>query len=122
MSPRRISGLALRILRQFRHDRRTLALVFLVPLLVMGLLQIVLTSSSSSSLILGIVPPPDPFGTTLVQQLQSRLPSQISVKVVAPDAVDSTLAAGDADGVLVFPADLLAQVQSGASPTLTLRL
>jgi ABC-2 type transport system permease protein len=121
MSPRRILGLALRIIRQFLHDRRTLALVFVVPLVIMTILQIVLGSSSGDA-VLGIVPPADPFGTTLVQQLQTRLPSSIQLKVVAPDAVDATLKDGDADGVLVFPADFAAQLQSGGSPSVALRL
>lgn len=38
MSGRRILALARRILRQFRHDRRALALIFGVPLLVLSLL------------------------------------------------------------------------------------
>jgi ABC-2 type transport system permease protein len=121
MSPRRILGLALRIIRQFRHDRRTLALVFVVPLVVMTLLQIVLGSSSGDAK-LGIVPPDGPFGSQLVQQLQDKVPEQITLKVLAAGDVDATLKAGDADGVLIFPADFLDQIQSGATPTLTLRL
>ncbi len=121
MSPRRVFGLALRIIRQFRHDRRTLALVFLVPLLVMTLLQIVLSSSTSDAA-LGIVPPADPFGAQLVQAIQAKLPEHIHLKVIAPDGVDKALKGGDADGVLIFPPDFLAQLQSGSSPTVTLRL
>jgi ABC-2 type transport system permease protein len=121
MSPRRILGLAVRIIRQFRHDRRTLALVFVVPLVVMTLLQIVLSSSTGDA-VLGIVPPADPFGSALVTQLQDKVPKQIKLKVLAAGDVDATLKAGDADGVLVFPADFLDQIQSGATPTLTLRL
>jgi ABC-2 type transport system permease protein len=121
MSPRRIFGLALRIIRQFRHDRRTLALVFLVPLVIMTLLQVVLSSSTSDAT-LGIAPPADPVGSQLVQALQAKLPATIHLKVIAADDVDATLKAGDADGVLIFPPDFLAQLQSGASPAVTLRL
>jgi len=121
MSPRRVFGLALRIIRQFRRDRRTLALVFLVPLLVMTLLQIVLSSSTSDAA-LSIVPPADPFGAQLVQAMQAKLPEHIHLTVIAPDGVDAALKAGDADGVLIFPADFLTQLQSGSSPTVALRL
>jgi ABC-2 type transport system permease protein len=121
MSLRRVLALALRIVRQFLHDRRTLALVFVVPLVIMTLLNLVLDNSSSDT-VLGIVPPADPFGTTLVQQLQGKLPKHITLTVIAADGVDDTLKAGDADGVLIFPSDFLAELQSGASPTLTLRL
>ena len=47
MSPRRVLALALRIVRQFMRDRRSLALLFVAPLLVMTLLNLVLNSSSS---------------------------------------------------------------------------
>lgn len=118
---RRVLGLAVRIIRQFAHDRRTLALVFLVPLVVMTLLQIVLNSTSSDAT-LGMVPPAEPFGSQLVTQLQAKLPEHVKLKTITADNVDATLKAGDADGVLVFPSDFLAQIQAGSSPTLTLRL
>jgi len=38
MSPGRIGAIALRIFRQFRRDRRTLGLVFVVPMFILGLL------------------------------------------------------------------------------------
>jgi ABC-2 type transport system permease protein len=44
MSTHRVRALALRIIRQFRHDRRALALIFLVPLLVLALLGYLLRS------------------------------------------------------------------------------
>jgi ABC-2 type transport system permease protein len=53
---RRIGALAGRIIGQFRHDRRTLALVFVVPLVIMTILNFVL-ASSESNLKLAIVPP-----------------------------------------------------------------
>src|SRR5215472_16165330 len=94
MSARRVFGLALRIIRQFRRDRRTLALVFVVPLLVMTLLQIVLGSSTSDAT-LGIVPPAEPFGAQLVQAMKTKLPEHIHLKQIAPDNVDAALKAGD---------------------------
>ena len=47
MSFARILALASRIIRQVLRDRRTLALIFLVPLFVMTLLYFVLTTTSS---------------------------------------------------------------------------
>jgi ABC-2 type transport system permease protein len=44
VSTHRVRALALRIIRQFRHDRRALALIFLVPLLVLALLGYLLRS------------------------------------------------------------------------------
>ena len=69
MSIIRVMSLAGRIVRQFVRDRRTLALLFLAPLLVMTLLQIVL-NSSDSSVTLAIVPPSGPLGATIVSNIK----------------------------------------------------
>ena len=47
MSFARIMALANRIIRQVLRDKRTLALIFIVPLVVMTLLYLVLTNTSS---------------------------------------------------------------------------
>ncbi len=68
---RRIGALAGRIIGQFRHDRRTLALVFVVPLVIMTILNFVL-ASSESNLKLAIVPPAEPLGTAVGKPDQER--------------------------------------------------
>jgi ABC-2 type transport system permease protein len=117
MSLRRVLALALRIVRQFLRDRRSLALVFLAPLFIMTLLNFVL-NNSSSAVTLGIVTPSGLAGSVVLDQVRSHLASAngVSVVAVAPDAVDSTLRNGDADAVLIFPASL------GPDAQLTLRL
>jgi ABC-2 type transport system permease protein len=117
---RRIGALAGRIIGQFRHDRRTLALVFVVPLVIMTILNFVL-ASSESNLKLAIVPPADPLGSQLVSQIKSAVPDKVTVSTIDRDAVDATLKAGDADGVLIFPSDFQSQLQSGTA-TVTLRV
>ena len=116
MSLRRVLALALRIVRQIVHDRRTLAVMFLAPLLVMTILNFVL-GGSSSGVTLGIVPPDGTAGDALVTPIRGALSGQsgLSVTTVARDQVDATLENGNADGVLIFPA----QLGSGA-PTLRL--
>jgi ABC-2 type transport system permease protein len=120
MSPRRVLALALRIVRQFMRDRRSLALLFVAPLLVMTLLNLVLNSSSSGGVTLGIVAPDGPQGAALAAGLKSHLAQSgsggIGLIAVQRDGVDAALRRGDADGVLIFPPTLA----PGAS--LTLRL
>jgi len=120
MSIRRMLALALRIVRQFLRDRRTLALLFVAPLLVMTLLNFVLNSSSSGAT-LGVVPPDGAAGDVIMGQLTSQLSGQngLSVITVARDQVDAALKAGDADGVLIFPASL-AELGTGQSVQLRL--
>lgn len=123
MSARRVLALALRIVRQFLRDHRTLALLFVAPLVIMTILNFTLNSAASGAT-LGVVPPDGPAGALAMSRLQSTLGSQrnLALKTVARDDVDQTLKNGDADGVLIFPADFAAQVQAGQRPSLSLRL
>ncbi|HLY30517.1 MAG TPA: ABC transporter permease [Ktedonobacterales bacterium] len=120
---RRTLALTFRIVGQFRHDPRTLALLFIAPLVVMTVLKFAL-DSSSSSLTLAIVAPGGQAGVTLTDQLTKQLKAQggITVKMISADKVDSTLKAGDADGVLIFPSDFFAQEVQEQTPTIKLRL
>jgi ABC-2 type transport system permease protein len=117
MSLRRVFAIALRIVRQFARDRRTLVLLFGAPLLVMTILNFVL-NSSSAHLTLGVVPPDPPAGSAVMAAISTQLSGQpgLTVKQVARGNVDATLKSGDADGVLVFPAVL----GPGATPALRL--
>ena len=54
MNTRRITAMALRIIRQFLRDRRTLALVFVVPVIVFTLFGI-LFKSESSDIRIGVI-------------------------------------------------------------------
>src|SRR5581483_9944372 len=119
---RRVLALSLRIIRQFVRDRRSLALLFVVPLFVMTILNFVL-NNTSSGVTLGVVPPQGAAGQLIVQQLRSRLANQhgVSLKTVDAESVDTTLKNGDADGVLIFPPDFATQL-AGQTPALTLRL
>jgi ABC-2 type transport system permease protein len=123
MSPQRVLVLATRIVHQFVRDRRTLALLFLAPLLVMTLLNFVLNGSSTAAT-LGIVPPSGASGSALIQAIAAQAGGQQNLTILAVSAsqVDATLRAGDAEGVLIFPADFFAELQAGVTPTLTLRL
>ncbi len=122
-SLRRTFAVSLRIVRQFIRDRRSMALLFLAPLLIMTLLNFVL-NSTSTSVTLGIVPPPGQTGIVLVDQIRTEAQNQsgLAIKTVSADAVDTTLKNGDVDGVLIFPSDFLTTIATGGTPRLTLRL
>ena len=118
----RILALALRIVRQFLRDRRTMALLFLAPLLIMTLLNLILNTSSASAT-LDVVPASDSVSMLVAQQIHQRLNGQngFAVRLVSATTADADLKGGKADAALLFPADFAAQVGSGAA-SLTLRL
>ncbi|HEX6122418.1 MAG TPA: ABC transporter permease, partial [Ktedonobacterales bacterium] len=123
MSPRRVLTLAIRIVRQFGRDRRTLALLFVAPLLILTILNFVLNGATGGAT-LAIVPPPGPPGDALVQQLRDRLAAQpgLTLTTLRAEQVDAALRAGDADGALIFPADFFVRAQAGQPVAPTLRL
>ncbi len=123
MSFRRVFALAGRIVRQFTRDRRTMALLFIAPLLIMTVLQFVL-NGTSSGVTLGVVPPAGPAGSAIAQQLQSLAGAQkaLTVKTLTADQIDGQLKNGDVDGVLIFPDNFAANLLSGQTASVTLRL
>ncbi len=119
----RTLALALRIVRQFLRDRRTMALLFVAPLVIMTVLNFVL-GSSSASVTLALVPPGGASGASVERELRAALSNAngVSVTTISAGQVDATLKAGDANGALIFPPDFAQTLASGGKPSVTLRL
>jgi len=62
----RVRALAIRILKQLKNDKRTLALILLAPLLLLSLLYFVL-SSSSTDIRIGVINAPEYFMDNLYE-------------------------------------------------------
>lgn len=122
-SIRRTLALSLRIVRQFVRDRRTMALLFIAPIVIMTILNFIL-GSTSNSLTLAIVPPEGPAGAVISRQIDASLGAMkgVTITTLRADQVDATLKAGDADAALIFPADFAQTLASGGRPHITLRL
>jgi ABC-2 type transport system permease protein len=123
MSLPRILTLISRIVRQILHDRRTLGLIFIVPLVVMTILYLVLNSSSSVPT-LAIVRPTGVGSDQVNKLLDTLLPSSDTLKHknIQANQVDTTLNNGNADAVLIFPADFTQQLVNRQSPTVQIKL
>ncbi len=102
MSFRRILALALRIMRQFLHDPRTLALLFIAPLVVLTLLYLIL-SQTTSTVVLALAPQ-DTAAQPLARTMQANLPAQTGVQVLLLSSTQANdhLKQGDVDGVLAI--------------------
>lgn len=123
MSLLRIMALAIRLLRQIVRDHRTLALIFIVPLVVMTLLYFVLTNNSTTPT-LALVRPTGTGSEQVNAGIDAILPSQDKLHTISirADQVDSTLKNGDADAALVFPADFAQQIVQGQQPAVQIVL
>jgi len=110
VSGRRIGAIARRLLEGFRRDRRTLALLFVAPLVILGLLGYMLRNSSTPSV--GIVnQDTGPLGAVVVTALQGS--SKIATITIAAPEGDAKLKDGSIVAYIVFPADFSQRAQAG---------
>ena len=123
MSFSRVMALATRIIQQVLRDKRTLGLIFLVPLLIMTLLYLVLTNNSTAHT-LAIVYPTGTGSDRVKTLIDSQLPGPDKLHTISirADQVNSTLKNGDADAVIIFPADFAQQVIANQNPTVQIKL
>jgi ABC-2 type transport system permease protein len=114
----RITALSGRIIRQIFRDRRTLVLIFIVPLVIMTLLYLVLTNTSSAHT-LAIVSPSGPESDRINTLMTNLLPGKdkLNVVYIKADQVNDTLSKGNADAAIIFPPNFTEQVFSGQNPS-----
>lgn len=105
----RIRAITLRILQQFIHDRRTMALMFIAPLLVLSLMSLVFGSDAYKPKI-GVSGGAAVFSSALEVQ-------QAEVTGYADEASgQAALKAGDIDALLTMKGDAPAVVLEGSNP------
>ncbi len=114
MSPSRIAAIALRILKQFRHDPRTIALIVIVPLLVMALVGYLIGDSGKEPLPVAVVNldagaggPAGPvvLGDEIVRGLSAD--RAIAVRAArSAEAATERVRTGEVAGAVILPADL----------------
>jgi ABC-2 type transport system permease protein len=110
MSGRRVRAITRRLLQGFRRDRRTLALLFVAPLVILGLLGYLMRGSTVPSV-------------GIANEDQGQLGVQVALALKSSSLVNATeIAAADGDAKLkdgslvayvVFPPDFSQKVQSG---------
>ncbi len=122
MSASRIFAVARRIAQGFRRDERTLALVFVVPLVVTALLGWVLRDQKTESVEVLVVNDAGPAGQRIVDALTAAAAAASDgTGIESADSRDAAIAAiknGQGDLAIVIPSTLLADVAAGRRPTL----
>jgi len=119
VSRRRVLALATRIARQFRHDRRTLFLMLVAPILVLSLLGYIYRGATHHVVIAVVDPSPSPLSTRIVDAL--RADPTLDVRELDAATAERRLRAGGVDAVLTLPANL-AVTLGGAPQQLTVTL
>jgi ABC-2 type transport system permease protein len=119
MNPRRALAITGRLLSQFRHDRRTLAILFVTPLIVLGLFAALFRNDA----------PPPALG--VVQLDDGALGPALAKQLAASDLVDAmqmteaeaigAMVEGDLAGYVVLPEGFSTAASTGSlRPHITL--
>jgi ABC-2 type transport system permease protein len=119
----RITALSGRIIRQLIRDRRTLVLIFIVPVVIMTLLYLVLTNTSSVHTLVIVAPSgtgSDRINTLITNLLPGK--DKLNVTYINANQVNDTLKNGNADAAIIFPPDFAQQVFSGQNPSVQIVL
>jgi ABC-2 type transport system permease protein len=111
MSGHRIAAITSRLLHQFRRDRRTLALLFVAPIIILSLIGYLIRGSASVPDV-GIANEDlGPAGATITTALERS--SKIHAIAINASDGDAKLKDGTLVAYIVFPADFSQQAQQG---------
>jgi len=129
MKIRRIFSLARRVIRQIMHDRRTVALVFLAPIVLITL-GAILFRAEAAVIPLGVANEDEgmtvpmtgkmAMGQLIVDELTAG--GAFTVVTLSRDEIDARLRDGTVHGVVVFPADFTAGFYKNRQAAIDLRL
>jgi ABC-2 type transport system permease protein len=120
VSIRRITAIVRRVVEEIRRDRPSLALLFVAPIVITGLVAFILRGSLAPDTTAIVVneagsvaaPVAEAIATALRQQ--GAFVSLVSDETAARTAID----AGSASVAVILPADLAGRVTAGAVPTI----
>ncbi len=123
MKPSRIGAIGGRILKQFRHDRRSVALIVIVPVVVMALIGYLIGDAGKEPLPVAVVNhdtgADTPGGSvSLGARIADLLGRDAAIDVrTTPSEQEATqqVRSGDVAGAVILPADLTQQVLGGGS-------
>jgi len=109
MNPRRVQAITQRLLHQFRRDRRTLALLFGAPLVILGLLGYLLRGGGDVPK-MGVVNLDSAgLGSLVASTLESS--KTVAASSMSQADADAKLRSGAIAGYVLLPSDFTTQVR-----------
>ncbi len=107
MNPRRLRALFRRVVQEIRRDRPSLALLFVAPILMTGLLTFILREGETPAVSTAIVNEAGAPGNVIAGALRSALEaSDVSVTDDDAAAARAAVEAGDVSVAIILPAGL----------------
>src|SRR5260370_41053410 len=111
MSGHRVGAITRRLLQQFRRDRRTVALLFVAPLVILGLIGCLIRGSSSSPAVGIANEATGPLGAMFASALERS--SLISATTIQASDGDAKLKDRSLVAYIVFRSDFTSRAQAG---------
>ena len=111
MSGHRIGAITRRLLQQFRRDRRTLALLFVAPIVILGLHGYLMRGSASAPAVGIANQDQGQLGAPIAAALARS--SEIGTSSIQASEGDAKLKDGSLVAYIVFPPDFSQQAQAG---------
>ena len=111
MSLHRVRAITVRLMEGFRRDRRTIALLFVAPIIILGLLGYLLRGSTSAPTVGIANQDTGPLGGAVSDSL--RQSSKITTSNIEASQGDAKLKDGSLVAYIVFPSDFSQQVGQG---------
>ncbi|HET6380245.1 MAG TPA: ABC transporter permease [candidate division Zixibacteria bacterium] len=105
MSARRTFALTRRLLAQFRHDHRTIALLLVAPIVVLGIFALLFRTDGEPTPIAVLNQDAGPLGPAVVAQLKGSELVAIQAAGDDRDALEEALDAGEIAAYVVLPQD-----------------
>ena len=120
MSLRRVVALFRRLVQELRRDRRSMALLFVAPIVLTGLMAYVLRGQQVATASFVMVNEAGQAGEVIVGSLEDAVRAQGGSATDAPDraTAEAALRDGTAGLAVIVPADFATQLTSGDKPVL----
>jgi ABC-2 type transport system permease protein len=121
MNGRRLRAIWRRVVLEVRHDHPSLALLFVAPIVLTGLLAFIIREGQSATVHAVVVNGAGLPGAAVAKSLEAALVSGgVTVTTAADEgAARGVVDRGEAGIAIVLPADLAGTVAAGGSPTIT---
>jgi ABC-2 type transport system permease protein len=122
MNGPRLLAIWRRVLQELRRDRPSLALLFVAPIVMTGLVAFILREGQTANVDAVLVAPAGTASTPLAATLKTSLEGPGTTLTIAADeaAARAALDSGTAGVAIILPADLVSVMQAGGSPTIVL--
>jgi ABC-2 type transport system permease protein len=120
VSIRRINAIVRRVVEEIRRDRPSLALLFVAPIVITGLVAFILRGSLAPDTTAIVVNEAGPVTAPVAEAIATALRQQGAIVSLVSDetAARTAIDAGTASVAVILPADLAGRLTAGAGPTI----